>query len=705
MNPIYKFELATEYNGVTNNYAVYPLRKADLAKDYELQQNQKFYRAKLSGKLLFSRADYAIIANARFETKFTLVISISWNNGQTWTEYWRGEFWKTDCKFDTDAQTAEVTPAPVDDYTAVLAGMEKEYNLIELKPDIERLKLSKRPMLQIYVAGDSIISCFLSGMYWEQECNAEENDTKLRQDYHFASLSQKTIHDIIGEVNISMAETTTAEYTYSLNEESGTTGNYWVAELVRSTDGARWYRESQTQPNYPFVLNADQSTAASESVTVYERTIRIYGRYVLDVEQLGTQSTYDISPNDIVENNRNYKYVIGYSVANTIELSTRVTDIPNEWGIVQPGTYYKEPRDAYGVKYFPIGRNQWTWHVSIWYKYSGTDWPVEVQGRKQYELRDSYPLHSAISALLAKIAPGITHEPTSEYSQFLYDTYNPISGDVFDLYITQKSNILAGDYSQPAQKAPITLKMITDMLRNVYCAYWYIEDGKFKVEHIQWFKNGGGYTGTPDVPHNLTVEKVTRNGKPWAFGTSQYEFNKPTMPERYQFGWMDDVTQPFNGKPIEVLSKFVNAGNIEEVNVSNFTSDIDYMLLNPGAISKDGFALMAAVNGVLPFVEKYINGVLYIHQNGLLSFEDLQPKYWIYDLPAYNVRINDVSAIAYGITREKKQTLRFPVKDDPNPMHLIKTYMGNGQVEKISVNLSSRSANVTLMYDTQNYNE
>ena len=56
MNPIYKFELATEYNGVTNNYAVNPLRKADLAKDYELQQNEKFYRAKLSGKLLFSRA-------------------------------------------------------------------------------------------------------------------------------------------------------------------------------------------------------------------------------------------------------------------------------------------------------------------------------------------------------------------------------------------------------------------------------------------------------------------------------------------------------------------------------------------------------------------------------------------------------------------------------------------------------------------------
>ena len=192
MNPIYKFELATEYNGVTNNYAVNPLRKADLAKDYELQQNEKFYRAKLSGKLLFSRADYAIIANAKFETKFTLVISISWNNGQTWTEYWRGEFWKTDCKFDTDAQTAEVTPAPIDDYTNVLAGMEKEYNLIDLKPAIEQLTITKRPLIQMYVVGESVVSCFLSGMYWEQDCEPVTNENDLVNTYYFALNSSHT---------------------------------------------------------------------------------------------------------------------------------------------------------------------------------------------------------------------------------------------------------------------------------------------------------------------------------------------------------------------------------------------------------------------------------------------------------------------------------------------------------------------------------
>ncbi len=823
MNPIYKFELATEYNGVTNNYAVYPLRKADLAKDYELQQNEKFYRAKLSGKLLFSRADYAIIANARFETKFTLVVSISWNNGQTWTEYWRGAFWKTDCKFDADAQTAEVTPAPVDDYTDVLAGMEKEYNLIDLKPEIEHLTITKRPLIQMYVPGESVVSCFLSGMYWEQDCDPVTNENDLVNTYHFVLNSSRSGGQQVSGTSIADGLWQNGEspdglynWTYETKEEQtggeGETETFVYTYLTRKADNVRLfanrnYAQAATG-SFSMYRYGDQEMEPVASVVAI--TIKVYARYLLDVETLLGVNTYPLPANDIVENNRNYRRAVGYAIDDVVYYSTQTTTTPTEWGIKQPGQYWQKPYLYWNPQLYPIGRSHWG-NFSIWFTFSATDEISETAGRKEYKLKDAYPLHSVISVLLGKIAPGITHEPTTEYSQFLYDQYNPISGDVFDLYITQKSNILAGDYSQPAQKAPITLKMVTDMLRDCFRAYWYVEDGKFKIEHIQWFKNGGRYYGTPLISHDLTVEKVTRNGKPWAFGTSQYEYNKPTMPERYQFGWMDDVTRAFEGYPIEILSKYVTPGNIEEINVSNFTTDIDYMLLNPGACSKDGFALMAAIphniatpdtqfvnvpiasnyplrysmngaqsgdmitikfavqgtpvgycqlaflrqNGTLintigsfdeagnveisaivpqdatqigfeqitrigiteikmagifgdkylPFVAHTVNDIEYRNQNGLLAFINLQPAYYVYDLPAYQIRINDEQAVAYGITREKKQTLRMPVVDDPNPTQLIKTFLGTGQVEKISVNLSSRNANVTLMYDTQNYSE
>ena len=335
------------------------------------------------------------------------------------------------------------------------------------------------------------------------------------------------------------------------------------------------------------------------------------------------------------------------------------------------------------------------------------DWILEEKARKEYTLRDAFPVASCISVLLNQIAPGITHAATAEYSQFLYGSYNPISKLNFRLLVSQKTNIINGEYQQPAQKAPTTLQQFTNMLRDCFKCYWFIEDGKFKIEHIQYFRNGGSYSGGAIISHDFTKELNLRNGKPWAFNTSEYSFDKVDLPERYQFEWMDDVTAAFEGLPLQVISKYVTPGKVEEINISNFTSDIDMMLLNPGNMSSDGFALFAAVpptsgsQWILPFTRQTINGIEYFLQNGYLVFINLQSQYWMYDLPARRVSINGSEVYAYGIERKKKQTFSFPANDDPNPMQLIKTYIGNGQVDKLSVNLCSRSIKTTLKYDTE----
>ena len=337
------------------------------------------------------------------------------------------------------------------------------------------------------------------------------------------------------------------------------------------------------------------------------------------------------------------------------------------------------------------------------------DWILEEKARKAYTLRDAFTLSSCINVLLKEFAPSVTHEATPEYSQFLYNKNNPISGRSFKLLISQKSNIINGEYKTPAQKAPITLQQIMTMLRDIYKCYWYIEDGKFKIEQVSWFRNGGSYGYNPIIDYDLTQLENVRNGKKLAFATSEYSFDKVEMPERYQFEWMDDVTTPFEGLPIEITSKYVTAGKIEEINISNFTSDIDLMLLNPGVISSDGFALFAAVTPSgggqleLPFTRQTVDGVEYFLQNGYLAFINIQPTYWVYDMPARNFKINNSPYYAMGgLERKKKQTLNFPAgTTDPNPMLLVKTYIGNGQVDKLSVNLCSRNIKATLKYDTE----
>ena len=136
MNPIYKFELSA--NGSTQQAK--PIYKDSLAKDFEKESGQEFFRAKLSGELTFNGDDYNFIVLSSFDTQFGLEIFISYDWGQTWASYWTGTFWKTDCKFDEDSHTVKVKPTVSDQYNDVLAGLDKEYNLIDLAPQIIPVK-------------------------------------------------------------------------------------------------------------------------------------------------------------------------------------------------------------------------------------------------------------------------------------------------------------------------------------------------------------------------------------------------------------------------------------------------------------------------------------------------------------------------------------------------------------------------------------
>lgn len=719
---------------VLQGQTVHPIYKDDLAKEYELETNQRFYRAKLSGKITFVRDDYDYINRQSFDNEFLYCIEKSDDGGRTWFQYFQGKFMKTDCTFTDYDKKVVVQPDAIDDYNDVLAGLEKEYNLITLAPTIQRITINKRPLIQIYVPGDSVVSCFLGGTNWEQDANATTDQNALVQTYHFA------LCNILKEIQITsngspavisglytgrMATGASADvfegklypelnvnyYIYISQQRinGGLPFGIAVVEIRKQSDDTVMFRyQKVTQEPFDtleFDLTAVEGSGATGTMHADMKSYNIYARYLCDVEKIDDLNTYPLPADDIVDNNRNYRRAIGYAI-DVAFISNNFSDTPTEWGLANNGKYFAPPYSVYGQTFYPIARSTWR-YASLWFGFYLMDWILEEKARKAYTLRDAFPVASCISVLLNQIAPGITHAATAEYSQFLYSGNNPISGLNFRLLVSQKTNIINGEYQQPAQKAPTTLQQFTNMLRDCFKCYWFIEDGKFKIEHIQYFRNGGSYSGGVVLSHDLTKELNLRNGKPWAFNTSEYSFDKVDLPERYQFEWMDDVTAAFEGLPIQVISKYVTPGKVEEINISNFTSDIDMMLLNPGNMSSDGFALFAAVppqtgtQWILPFTRQTINGVEYFLQNGYLAFINLQSPYWMYDLPARRVSINGSEVYAYGIERKKKQTFSFPANDDPNPMQLIKTYIGNGQVDKLSVNLCSRNIKATLKYDTE----
>lgn len=721
MNVQYKWNM--QMNGHT--YEVHPIYKDDLSLDYEKETGQQFFRAKLSSKISLVGTDANRIITAPFYTEFIITIQKSVDMGLTWTNYYRCHFYKTDCTINLDDTQVQVQPQVLDSYEAVLNGYEKEYNLIELAPAIERVNAAKRPMLQIYADGDSVVSCLYQGNYFETDKVGDGNP----EDFGFSKFGERT------EFNFTNSSDTgfTTPFVGSFNKwENSRFDNadgvyyieYWVEHpggasydnglrVRRVSDDAEmwyWWQGSDWEPgDIPSTISFTP-TGEYAGITANKSNINIYGRYVLAVDSF----YYDgelvqcapIENNDIASDNRNFRYVIGYHMLG-LQYSARYSTEPTEWGRNDAGQYFLPPDDE--EEWYPAGQSKWV-NASLWIRYDEQARTFEQAATKVFTYRDNFPIDSVISVLLKKIAPSVTHQGTAEYSHFLYDDAQV--GAPADwlrgsrTFITQKSNVLAGEYQEPAQKAPVTLKDIMDMLKRVFGCYWFIDaQNRLRIEHIQWFKNGGSYTTTPTIGYDLTKLENLPNGKVWAFGTSKYEYDKQDMPARYQYEWMDKSTVLFNGSPINVLSKFVKEDKVEEVTVANFTSDVDYMLLAGENCSKDGFALFQAkrVNGVwtLPFETFYNEQYQYSLQNYMVAMVYLQSKFLTYDMPSWAIEIDGTAVTAAGIQRNKKQTLTFPVgPEDPDMQKLVKTAIGSGQYDKLSIRLTSRSAKVTLKYNT-----
>src|SRR5690606_9861405 len=416
-------------------------------------------------------------------------IEVSYDLGQTWTLYYEGKFMKTDGKWDDDNQSLEVQPDPVDEYTDVVAGLEKEYDLIKLAPKIEQLVLQRRPVIQIYIPGDSVVSCFLGGTYWEQDANEVLDENALVDTYYFA------LCNLLKEINLTVTGTHTAAsglYTgrLSITTEGSnkvmhgslvnrdnpayrlvvtqavfftgwTTYNGLFCSLIRVSDEAVLFKFEQQSlvekyDNLDFGMTPESGVTGTCNAEM--STYRIYARYLLDVDTIQGLNTYDIPSDDIVENNRNYRKVIGYAI-DVAFISANFSDTPTEWGLADNDKYFLPPYSIFGQKFYPIARSTWR-YASIWFGFSTFDWILEEAGRKRYLLRDTFPVSACINALLQQFAPGITHEATPEYSEFLYgpEDYNQIYAQRLKLMITQKSNLLVGNYDQPAQKAPVTLQ-------------------------------------------------------------------------------------------------------------------------------------------------------------------------------------------------------------------------------------------------------
>ena len=763
--PMYKFYIINESHGTTR-HEINPHYK-ELNKKYAKESGQEFFRITLDGKITLFGDDYEIINNASIEDNLLFVIDKLNRITNKWTEYYKGEFNKTDCKLDYEKKSCELKTSPLDQYTQVMNKYDNTYDLIKLAPAISKVNLHKRALMQVYVRGANSISNFLGGTYWEDDVNEViDSHADLIEKYYFSYVkagnefyvSGAGISDVNGvyagtngnwqkwygyrgQLTVEISKGTTApseglptvysiqstdSRTAATDEELGAYAeDLYRFQIIRTSDGTVVYESEKLYYTLNTDITADNIFIGREDIKMINTsnasdvftisnvfTYHVYQRLLCDVDIVedseGVKETYDIPMDDFVFDNRNYKKCIGLRGGLFFCTSRTVTE-PTKFGMNDYGEYFTNDFIAASMgvgRPLPISRNFWA-NASLWYVYDYWYEYFEEGLRKQYTLKDSYSIGAVIKALLKKIDPSLTHEETSEYSRFLYASSVPISMSRFYVHITPKSNILKGDYDQAAQKAEITFEELMNMLRDCFRCYWYIEDGKFKVEHIYYFMNGGSYSTQTNYQLDFTKLKDQFNKKLSSYFQSSIEFDKSELNSRYEFNWMDDVTDLMGNVTLDIDANYVQKDKTEEVNVSQFTSDIDLMLLDPSSFSEDGFALLCPVRSgsilQLPITsitlqDENMNTYDAVVQNWYASWNYLI-NFYLYDLPAYTGTSNTLGLLySSDIKKSMKHTIEFHTEEDLNELQLIKTSIGNGKIESVSVNLDTRLAKVNLMY-------
>lgn len=454
----------------------------------------------------------------------------------------------------------------------------------------------------------------------------------------------------------------------------------------------------------------------------------IWGRILADVDTAIEQSTgqtktlYDLPKDDFVSERVNYRKCIGL-IGLQVKQTGYTVAHPTKYGRNDSGEYFTNNFVNAFTKTehmpVPISRSSWA-NTSLWAIIPDT-WSIfENQFRSEYILKDAFSLADVIKALLHKIDPLVKFEATSEYSQFLYggDTSTPIipfdgSRVGYVPFIAPKSNVLKGNYDQAAQKAEITFEQVMNMLRDCFRCYWYIDnDNHLRIEHVSYFMKGLSYT-SPNIQFDLTKKYDKFNKKAILYAQEATSYNKDDLSSRYEFNWMDDSTDTFDDMEVNVNSVYIQSDKTEEINSEVFSTDIDLMLYAPDKFSNDGFVLMmankdtgkvpiAAVSGLRD--DEYAYTYSATPQNYLCSWLYLA-RYYMLDMPAYHIEYTRAPLTgAYrvtGIKQFKQQDIEFQTSKKIDLNKAIKTSVGTGIIDSLSVNIDTQLISATLVYSPQ----
>jgi hypothetical protein len=409
-----------------------------------------------------------------------------------------------------------------------------------------------------------------------------------------------------------------------------------------------------------------------------------------DVYQYATPFDKDAYGFDVVENS---------VFVNTPTIYGQVYDNQGQ----PTGQYYSIAVDPLYV-YMPFQPRRWNSQRSLWLRVQKAKTTAIDTDQDVERLKSAYSIGDVIRALLAANNLPLTFSDVPQNSQILFGNPSPMTEWTagWKLNFTAKSNIMKLRGDTVATKAPCTLATVFNFLRKALNIAWSVDGAQLKLEHITYYNNGGSYNTAETVGEDLTAILNPRNGKPWAFGQNQYQFEKYQMPEFVKWSWMDETDTIFDGSGFKCLSNYVNKGRTDENNVNNITTNIVKMMVQPDKFSLDGLAVILTYLGYKTdyyYFPREIGGDWRVI-NGQLSMWNLQETLLLYDAPCETIEVSGNVHNDVDYVRTKTNEVTYPA-NDADPQKLIKTNVGEGAVDTLTINIVNQSVKAKLKYGNE----
>jgi hypothetical protein len=636
----YKFLLSyTPTDGTaTTPRQCHPLYSDQTNIEIQRASGEWYYTRKLDGKLTFVRDDYTEIMSRPFDGTFTLTIQSSINDGSSWNNYFSASFSRANLEIDEDNRTATLNGLTEGIANLIENGKRDEYDLMKLIPqtELKTVKGQIQPALAMvdYRAESIPASDIYSGGPLTANGYKSGEDTDWSEDEKVVTDNKWLFVGIYSEAQVKMKTGYTianGHYAGTLHYSTTWTDKFFPVGTLTSENGCSiiidTYSERDDDPPHsltPYrrirILDPDNNelfedltvlgAAKTSPSSLYFDYTQASGMWLDKLEiffhyiraTLLTFSDTDREKN-ILDTGPYYLGMSAFEGSGlSIYTSTRSVEEDNGHRLV-PGSdenggiprYFAPPDDNHN--YIPLAEDNWN-YASFWYLIT----PSVQNGLLDPSLIGTFTwgrcwtIGCCIKYLLNRITKGqVLFDEDTFYSRFLYDTVNPVQGhEPFDYLVTQKSNIMRGT-AESAARCPVTLDWFLELLRNAFnCYYWFEKTNAgryyFHIEHVEYFRRGGQYSGS--LPHQLDLTAIKpyrnfrRNLQPvkrLSDGTNRYSYNLDNLAERFNFKWQGEGgSDDFKGYPMLFRAGWVTEGLSESHEVDNIFADLQWLMLNAG---------------------------------------------------------------------------------------------------------------------------